>query len=190
MTKNYFDYLKEKSWKGKLYRNYLLYPLLSRYFKKKDYVLDFGCGIGDYLRFRKNTVGVDINEYNVSYCNSNALEVKIIRNNQIPFCDNIFDGVIMDNVLEHIVDPTETIEEISRVLKENGLLLIGVPGVKGFDSDIDHKVFYSEEKLINLMEQKGYKHITSVHTPFLICSKYVSEKVKIYCVYALFNKKN
>jgi len=188
VKKNYFEYLKERSWKGKLYRNYFLYPILSKYFKKEDYILDFGCGIGDYLEFRKNTVGADINEDNVAYCNSNGLEAKIIQDNKIDFGNEVFAGVMMDNVLEHIVDPAESIKEITRVLKKNGLLLVGVPGAKGFNRDIDHKIFYSEESLVSLMNQKGYEYLKTVYTPFLIDSDYLSNNLKIYCVYVLFKK--
>jgi SAM-dependent methyltransferase len=40
----------------------------------------------------------------------------------IPFDDNSFDGVIVQAVLEHVVDPYRCVEEIHRVLNENGLV--------------------------------------------------------------------
>jgi uncharacterized protein YbaR (Trm112 family) len=40
----------------------------------------------------------------------------------LPFEDNAFDGVVVQAVLEHVVDPWQCVEEIHRVLKEDGLV--------------------------------------------------------------------
>ncbi len=45
----------------------------------------------------------------------------------IPFEDNSFDGVIVQAVLEHVVDPWRCVEEIHRVLKEDGLVYAETP---------------------------------------------------------------
>ncbi len=45
----------------------------------------------------------------------------------IPFDDNSFDGVIVQAVLEHVVDPWRCVEEIHRVLKEDGLVYAETP---------------------------------------------------------------
>ena len=45
----------------------------------------------------------------------------------IPFEDNSFDGVIVQAVLEHVVDPWQCVEEIHRVLKEDGLVYAETP---------------------------------------------------------------
>lgn len=65
MTTNqqYFQYLKSRSFLGNIYRKYYLYPKLGRYLK--CWLLDIGCGIGDILVFRSNSVGVDINPLDV-----------------------------------------------------------------------------------------------------------------------------
>ena len=57
----------------------------------------------------------------------------------------------MDNVLEHIEKPEPVLSEITRVLKVNGNLIIGVPGVLGYSKDPDHKVFYDKDGLRELM---------------------------------------
>jgi SAM-dependent methyltransferase/uncharacterized protein YbaR (Trm112 family) len=46
---------------------------------------------------------------------------------QIPFKDDSFDGVIVQSVLEHVVDPWQCVEEIHRVLKEDGLVYAETP---------------------------------------------------------------
>lgn len=45
----------------------------------------------------------------------------------IPFEDNSFDAIIVQAVLEHVVDPFKCVEEIYRVLKEDGLAYAETP---------------------------------------------------------------
>ena len=45
----------------------------------------------------------------------------------IPFEDSTFDGVIIQAVLEHVVDPYRVVEEIHRVLKNKGLVYAETP---------------------------------------------------------------
>ena len=69
-----------------------------------------GCGIGDLVRYRPNTVGVDINPYTVKSCKSNGLDVKLMEVDSLPFDDKLFESVILDNVLEHIEKPFKIIK--------------------------------------------------------------------------------
>ena len=48
----------------------------------------------------------------------------------LPFEDNSFDGVIIQAVLEHVVDPWRCVEEIYRVLKEDGLVYAETPFIQ------------------------------------------------------------
>jgi len=171
---------------GALYRNWFLYPRISYVLQGK--VLDFGCGIGDFLSFRKNSVGVDINEHNVEYCHSLGLKAELIQDGRTPFHDSSFTSVVVDNVLEHI--PEEGVDgvlrEILRVLRPGGRLLIGVPGLKGYDSDNDHKCFYSEQNLVELLSRYGCRRMESFHMPIHMpwLGKYLSQ----HCIYILFKK--
>lgn len=45
----------------------------------------------------------------------------------IPFGDGSFDGIIMQAVLEHVADPYRCVEEVHRVLKEDGLVYAETP---------------------------------------------------------------
>ena len=47
--------------------------------------------------------------------------------NQLKFEDNFFDRIIAIHVLEHLPDLPKTLNEISRVLNENGLLQVVIP---------------------------------------------------------------
>lgn len=124
-NKAYFKYLKTRKKLKKIIFDLFVYPRLSKYLKGR--VLDIGCGIGDFLAFRPDTTGLDVNPYNVSYCQGLGFEsLQIDEDGRYPF-----DGAIMDNVLEHIETPDPVIDEIRRVLKPGGTLIIGVPGKYG-----------------------------------------------------------
>ena len=183
--KFYFKYLSQRSFLGKIYRNFILFPRLNKYLKGKT--LDIGCGIGDMLSYRPNTIGLDINPLNVNYCKKEKLEVFLMKNGCIPFEDRSFDSVLLDNVLEHISKPTLLFNEIKRVLKPGGIILIGVPGIRGFKSDADHKIFYDEMKLKNLARKFNFSVNYLFYTP-LFRSIFLSKRLKQYCIYTQWKK--
>ncbi len=45
----------------------------------------------------------------------------------IPFCESTFDGVVLQAVLEHVLDPARCVEEVYRVLKTGGLVYAETP---------------------------------------------------------------
>ena len=102
---------------------------------------------------------------------------------KLPFEDSSYDSILLDNVLEHISDPLPLFREIQRVIRPNGFLLIGVPGLRGQDSDSDHKVYYDESRLISLANQLGFKVNSIMHTP-LWKSALLSRTFKQYCIYS------
>ena len=181
----YFEYLMRRSFLGDLYRRYVLYPRLNLHLKGK--VLDVGCGIGDMLSYRKNTVGLDVNPLNVDFCQKRQLEAHMMKPDVIPFKDETFDSVLLDNVLEHIEKPSLLFKEIRRVLKPDGLVLIGVPGEIGYQSDDDHKVFYDEKKLHALAKKNRFNVNHFFYTP-IIKSTFLSKQLRQYCIYTQWSK--
>lgn len=179
----YFEYLRGRSRLGNVYRKYLLYPALCR--RLEGRMLDVGCGIGDMLVYRKNTVGVDVNPRTVEFCKLRAVEAYLMVADALPFASGDFDSVLMDNVLEHIVEPQPLLREVRRVLKPNGSLLIGVPGSRGWDSDADHKVRYTRDSLVEAGRAAGFMHRETFHMP---CgrSEWLDRNMRQYCIYALF----
>lgn len=183
-NKKYFEYLLQRSKLGSLYRKYWLYPKISRILQGR--VLDVGCGIGDFLAFRKNTAGIDINPYNIRHCERMGLEAYLIESERYPFTNLAFDGAIMDNVLEHLTDPLPTLFEIRRILKPKGTLVVGVPGKRGYDSDTDHKCFYDQAKLSKTVENCGFETGKFLHMP--VRSRWLDKNARQYCLYGIFEK--
>jgi SAM-dependent methyltransferase len=99
----------------------------------RSVILDFGCGSGKYVKELRDhgyqAFGCDIkmkDEENVD--TRFMLQNNILRSidqeyYKLPFEDNIFDLVISDQVFEHVINYSETISEIARVLKPGGLCL-------------------------------------------------------------------
>lgn len=182
----YFEYLQSRSRLGFLYRKYFLYPRLSGLVKGQ--ALDFGCGIGDFLAFRPDTAGVDINANNIAFCQANGLDAQLMEQGVIPYPDSSFTSVVMDNVLEHIPasDADQSIDEVLRVLEPGGTLLIGVPGRKGFALDDDHKCYYGEPELAELLSRHGTIPGIVRRLPFRL--PWIDRLLPQYCVYATFAK--
>lgn len=181
----YSNYLQKRSRLGAFYRKKWLYPRIESLLG--DQFLDVGCGIGDMLAFHRGAIGVDVNPYNVSFCKSLGLQASLMPFDQIPFEANTFDSVLLDNVLEHITDPKKLIEEIKRVLRPNGVLVLGVPGLKGQAADLDHKVYYDEASLEALAKKLGFRVNRYMYAP-LFRSGFLSRTLTQYCIYTQWQK--
>ena len=176
--------LKKKRITGKIYQRFFLHPKLLN--NLSGTILDVGAGLGDFIKHCPNGHAVDPDPLNVQEMLGKGIRAKLLLNDKIDFENCFFDSIIMDNVLEHIVNPDNLLLEIKRVLKPNGIFLIGVPGKKGFDTAPDHKRFYDEYLLKELLS-KDYIFFKSFYTPYK--SNLLNKCLKSYCLYAIFRKK-
>ncbi len=183
MSTEYFNYLNSRSLLGFLYRKYYLYPKL--YKNLNGNILDIGCGVGDFLKVYNNAVGVDINIDCVNYCIKNGLNVRLMQQDKLPFDNNSFQSILLDNVLEHIEDPSNLLLEIKRVLKTDGILIIGVPCEKGYEFDSDHKIFYDIESLKNIFSLDYYLKTYFYTPPFTFFLKRHFRQIALYAVFKL-----
>ena len=183
MKNNYFTYLQTRSVFGFLYRKFYLYPKLHSYLRGRT--LDIGCGVGDFLYMYKNIIGVDINTDCVDYCNSKGLNVLFMDFDILPFENNSFDSIILDNVIEHIEIPSNLLNEVKRVLTPNGILLIGVPCEKGYKFDSDHKNFYNIKSLQTLLSSDFILKHHFYTPPFFYLFRKLFRQVALYAIFKL-----
>lgn len=94
-----------------------LNPFIKKYSTSKK-TLDIGCAPGSsYEKEFPNRIKIDIlKSPNVDY----ILDVQ----NMNQFKDNEFDCIICSEVLEHVKNPKKAINEMYRVLKKNGILIL------------------------------------------------------------------
>lgn len=93
--------------------------------------LDFGCGQGDFTymisKYCSSIYGIDCSGIAINKAKSNypAIDFSILdASDRLPYDDQSFDTVFMIDVLEHILDIETLLEEINRILKPKGHLLI------------------------------------------------------------------
>ena len=181
----YFGYLMRRKRAAVWYRRFWLYPRICRNLSGR--VLDIGCGIGDMVRYRRSTVGVEVNPHAVAFCRDQGLTVQLMQPDDLPFDDCEFDGAILDNVLEHLERPEPLLAEVHRVLKAHGHFVVGVPGERGFRSDADHKRHYPEAELARTVQTAGFELARMFHQPFR--SHLLDRHFRYYAVYGLFLKR-
>jgi len=135
--------------------------ILSNHFKNIPLVVDVGCGQGDFLIQAKelgiNAEGIDDKEFWVTRCVKKGLKAKKGSIFEIPYDDNSVDGVFLQSVLEH-TDPVKSMKEISRVIKNEGIVAISCPTPeKHFWDDPTHVRPYTIKSLSTLFEMFGFK---------------------------------
>lgn len=78
--------------------------------------LDVGCGNSRYSRYFPNNIGFDIIE---------SRKVDVVGDvHSLPFKNDSFDAVLATEVLEHLIEPQHAINEMKRVLKGGGKLIL------------------------------------------------------------------
>lgn len=93
-------------------------------------VLDIGCGTGEFGRYAPSGVevhGVDID--------AGAVELALrhekaqwwnLEEGRLPYPDEHFDGILAKDVLEHLPNPAEIVQEMFRILRPGGVAVASV----------------------------------------------------------------
>lgn len=179
----------------KKYRYHLLKDEVSKVLKftgkGSGTVLDVGCGTGDRLDVFRNmgfeTYGVETSD-SADYAKDH-LQLNVLKGDLFSahFPDRFFDIVTLYNVLEHIHNPMRVCEEIWRILKENGFLVVQVPNKDSLQYkifkkrwaafDVPRDLYYFGTKTINCLLKKTGFDITKIdhfmnwwHPPTLVIS--------------------
>jgi SAM-dependent methyltransferase len=96
-------------------------------FTPTSLVLDAGAGEGRYRAYLEHAryIAVDYGVGDEAWDYS-ALD-GVADLHRLPFDDDIFDGVVCTQVLEHVRYPERVVQELARVLKPGGHLFVSVP---------------------------------------------------------------
>ena len=139
------------------------YKIIMNFTKKDALTLDIGCGSSKIFMSLKNAVGLDIDLKKLRYLRKESN--RLIRGdiNFLPFKDEGFEYVICSEVIEHVPYRAEIFQEMSRVLKQNGTLIIGTP-------DYGRLIWRAIEFFYDLLLPRAYaqEHITHYNRKQLI----------------------
>ena len=119
----------------------------------KGRLLDVGCGNKPYkdLFTVSEYIGVEI-------ASSQHSEADCFYNGKrFQFGDDAFDSIICNQVFEHVFNPDEFVEELRRVLKPGGCLLLTVPFVWDEHEQPNDYARYSSYGISFILGKHGFK---------------------------------
>lgn len=110
------------------------YAALVRHFAPKSgRLLEMGCGLGDLLGLLQDDyqcVGIDLIDYSIAQTKRNAPKAEAFVHSADDlsiFKDGEFSAVVALHLVEHLPNPENTVSEVYRILKPNGVFLFATP---------------------------------------------------------------
>jgi ubiquinone/menaquinone biosynthesis C-methylase UbiE len=141
---------------------------LQRYWQRKRHeiildftgdsaaVLDIGCGSSRIILDLKEAVGMDILFRKLRFLKPNHAKLVQASTFALPFKSESFDVVINSQVIEHIPEDPEIMNEMWRVLRPGGTLVLGTP-------DYGRWSWVALEWMYGKVLQGGYAHEHITH---------------------------
>ena len=158
------EFFKEQTKRGKQLRK-----LISKHIEISGAdIIEVGCGAGGILQGiigdDANGIGCDFGFNYLKFAQSKSLQV--FQGSIEALSNNSADVLVYSHVLEHIAKPKIEISEMFRVVKDNGLVVIVVPGVYSIHRHYGgrlsrylqsaHLHHYTREHLRAVMENSGF----------------------------------
>ncbi|OFZ53479.1 MAG: hypothetical protein A3D92_20350 [Bacteroidetes bacterium RIFCSPHIGHO2_02_FULL_44_7] len=120
--------------------NYLSPITIQRYhelldlfepFRKTNKLLDVGAGCGFFLEVAKEkgweVYGTEFSDDIVAHCREKGLDIRQGSLEQVGYDADMFDVVICIEVIEHLVDPKRTAQEMHRIVRSGGCVYLTTP---------------------------------------------------------------
>lgn len=138
--------------------------------------LDVGCGSSRIMQNLPEAVGLDLSLPKLRYMTARGCQGLQASVFALPFPDASFDEVIFSQVIEHIPVKPQCMQEIRRVLRPGGRLIVGTPDYRRIFWIIlewfydklrphayahEHISHYSLGSMRRLLEENGFKHVKS-----------------------------
>jgi SAM-dependent methyltransferase len=108
-------------------------------------ILDIGCGFGQTLGYHKargcEVYGVDADENLRRVAEKFGFNVQVGLFVPTLYEANYFDYVTLDQVIEHVIDPIETLQGIAQVLKPGGMAILSTPNAHGWGAKLFGRIW-------------------------------------------------
>jgi dolichol-phosphate mannosyltransferase len=135
-------------------------------------VLDVGCGSSRIIStLPPGSVALDIRVNKLRYARKFSKHLVQGSGFALPFADASFRCVVCSQVIEHVPKDPRIIDELSRVLRMGGRLVLGTPDYSRWEWVITEKLYgllapggyahehishYTRRELMTLLEQRGF----------------------------------
>ena len=142
-------------------------------------ILDVGCGISTVLHFVKGKkYGIDplAESYKEIYIYPEDICISKGEGENIPFTDTYFDIIFCSNVLDHVRDPQKTIDNILKVLRKDGFLVLTVEIFKEkIGRNAAHPHSLTKTNVVRFLGNR-FKVVFEKESPWIGLRKYVIGK--------------
>lgn len=136
-SESYFSHSKYQDLKALAKEDERRFKIIQKYIPAgTSRILDAGCAGGEFISYVKGSYemwGVDLSTYAIEKAKAKNPELKqrlfagyIEHQN---FEADFFDGIVLWDVIEHVWEPRETIEQLLKYIKPGGYLLISTPNI-------------------------------------------------------------
>jgi SAM-dependent methyltransferase len=148
-------------------------------FERPGRMLDVGCGSGWFMSTMRDrgwqVQGVEPNAAAAAFGRTEkGLDIHAGSLLDAAFPDRSFDYIRLNHSFEHMNNPNRIIEELHRILADDGKLMIGVPDRSGWNARIFgpywwhlalplHAFSYSAETLSRMLAKHAFRVQTVVH---------------------------
>ncbi len=144
-------------------------------------LLDIGCGSGQFLSaarsFGWRLCGTEIAESARDVLDANGFEVFYGKLKEAGFHEEHFDVITMLELIEHLADPLEYLEEAFRILRRGGLLFVTTPNFNSLSRFLigdswrvidvpEHLHYFSVGSLKRILARTGFRIISLKTTGF------------------------
>lgn len=163
--------------------------LIEKYnFEENPQILDIGCGTGKNMEELQNlgsVSGLDSSNEALKYCKKRGLNKLILGTaEKTSLGSSLFDVITLLDVLEHTED-NETLKEMNRILRKNGIIIITVPAFSwlwsNWDVILHHKRRYTKNSLKEVLEKNNFEIVKiSYLYSFLVIPAFFVRKLKQY----------
>lgn len=118
-------FIQQANWTTEI-RNYLFE---KAQFQPNNFILEIGCGTGailDKVKDKNYLHGLDINIESINFARDFLSDIKLTcgDGHKLPFDDNVFDVLLCHFLLLWVAGPSKVLEEMIRVGKPGGKILI------------------------------------------------------------------